>query len=164
MTDLEFHRQSTKIIYASTLQTGVYISLDRAGNWLNLGTPEYNVFAISTSSLYAATQGGLLQCTGTGVIAGKVIDTHTKKPIDNARIFTDFGQKTICVNGEYMMVSPAGIFTVTTIADNHANTTVENVRLLGGDVTFTNISMESGIADPYIDPETNNTSSSSDYG
>jgi len=37
-----------------------------------------------------------------------------------------------------MMVSPSGIFDVTSIADGYANTTVEDVAVPGGDVTWVN--------------------------
>jgi hypothetical protein len=62
VTDLEFHRQDSNIVYASTFGAGVYVSPNKAGDWLNLGIPDHNVYTISTSSLYAATHGGLLQC------------------------------------------------------------------------------------------------------
>jgi hypothetical protein len=135
VTDLDFHNENSDIIYAATWEAGVYISPNQGVKWLNLGTPEHSVFAISTGSLYAATKGGLLQCTGTGVIAGRVRDQPTGIGIDNATVITDFGVTCKSVNGDYMMVSPAGIFDVTSVADAHANTTIKNVVVLGGDVT-----------------------------
>ncbi|MCK4727990.1 MAG: hypothetical protein KAT27_03620, partial [Desulfobacterales bacterium] len=147
VTDLEFHRQNTNVVYASTFATGVYLSPNQAGNWLNLGTPEHSVFAISTSSLYAATEGGLLQCTGTGVIAGQVINAITQAGIDNATIFNDLGSVTLSINGGYMMVSPAGICNVTAIANNYENKTVSNVTVYGGDVTWANVPMQVGVPD-----------------
>ena len=142
VTDLEFQRQNTHVVYAATFETGVYVSPNQAGNWLNLGTPEYSVFAISTSSLYAATQGGLLQCTGTGVIAGNVIDAPTGSGIDGASVYTDLGDECTSVAGEYMIVCPSGIFDVTAIADNHNNETMEDMTVLGGDVTWTNFNLQ----------------------
>ena len=153
VTDMEFHRLNKDIIYASTAAQGVYVSPNRAGRWVNLGKPEFNVRAISTSSLYAATEGGLLQCTGTGVIAGKVTDAQSRTGIDYATIFTDFGVKTTCINGEYMMVVPAGIFNVTAIADDHANMTMLNVRVLGGDVSWADMAMQRGVADAAAAPD-----------
>ena len=148
MTDLEFHRENTNVVYASTNAAGVYLSPNQAGNWLKLGTPEHNVFAISTSSLYAATQGGLLQCTGTGVIAGQVTDAPSQADINNATVFNDMGAKTISINGEYMMVSPSGVCDVTAIADGYANKTMGNVTVYGGDVSWVDIAMQSGVSEP----------------
>ncbi|MBN1832988.1 MAG: hypothetical protein JW896_12855 [Deltaproteobacteria bacterium] len=151
VTDLEFHTKNTNIIYAATTQAGVYVSPNRGSNWLNLGKPVLSVHAISTSSLYAATQAGLLQCTGTGVIAGQVIDAETGMPIDHATIFSDLGIKTNCVNGEYMMVNPAGVYELTAIKDNYANETLINVTVYGGDVSWVNFEMEQGASTARIE-------------
>jgi long-subunit fatty acid transport protein/photosystem II stability/assembly factor-like uncharacterized protein len=150
VTDLEFHGQDPNVIYASTNQQGVYISPNQGNNWLKLGQPEYIVNSLAISSLYAATEGGLLQCTGTGVMAGQVTDNGT--PIDNATVFSDFGIKTTSVNGVYMMVSPTGIFDVTVVADGYDNATIENVLVLGGDVSWPNFDMDSGVSDPSVIP------------
>jgi photosystem II stability/assembly factor-like uncharacterized protein len=165
VTDLEFHRQDSNVVYASTLYRGVYISPNQAGDWLNIGTPEYDVLAISTSSLYAAAQGGLLQCTGTGVIAGKVTDALSQAGIHGATVFNDFGVNTISVNGEYIMVSPCGIWALTAIADGYANKTVWNVTVYGGDVNWTDISMERGLSDkpPIFDDGNGGNGGGSDY-
>jgi len=141
VTDLEFHRQNTNIVYASTLRAGVYVSPNQAGNWLNLGTPEHNVFAISTGSLYAATEGGLLQCTGTGVIAGQVANAISHIGIHMADVSNDFGVRTISISGLYMMVSPSGICDVTAKADRYFDATAPGVTVYGGDVSWANIPM-----------------------
>ncbi len=154
VTDLEFHRQNRNIVYASTLSKGIYVS-NRARNWLSIGTPEYDVYAIATSSLYSATQGGLYQLTGTGVIAGKVKDAISQTDINGATVFTDMGAKSVSADGDYIMVSPAGICSVTAIANDHANKTENNVIVGGGDVTWMDISMQSGISDPTVGPEQN---------
>jgi len=146
VTDLQFHRKNTNVVYASTFEAGVYVSPNQGGKWLNLGTPEYDVFAIATSSLYGATQGGLYQCTGTGVIAGALRDADSNSGIDGATVYTDLGLKTTSVQGEYMMVHPCGIFTVTAVADGHANMTLPNVTVLGGDVNWADMSMPKGVA------------------
>ncbi|MBA1340614.1 MAG: hypothetical protein C5S40_00560 [ANME-2 cluster archaeon] len=106
---MRLHRQDSNIVYAGTLSRGVYVSPNQGKNWLNLGTPEYDVFAISTASLYTATEGELMQCTGTGLITGRVTNTISKADIHSATVFNDLGIKTISVNGKYMMVSPSGI-------------------------------------------------------
>jgi photosystem II stability/assembly factor-like uncharacterized protein len=148
VTDLKFHRQNTNVLYASTNAAGIYVSPNQGNNWLKLGTPDYDVYAIAPSSLYAATKGGLLQCTGTGVIAGQVSDAVTGANIDNAMVFNDFGVKTMSVNGEYMMVTPVGDFSVTAVKDGYANKSMGNVRVYGGDVSWANMSMEAGVSDP----------------
>jgi photosystem II stability/assembly factor-like uncharacterized protein len=142
VTDLEFHRQNKSIIYASTFQAGVYLSPNQAGNWLNLGAPEYAVHAISTSSLYAATDAGVYECTGNGIIAGKVEDAVTGTGINQANVWSDFGVKTISVMGEYMMSHPTGIFDVSADAEKYFESTVSGVEVLGGDVTWANIPMQ----------------------
>ena len=152
VTDLEFHRENTSVVYAGTFGAGVYISPNQAKNWLNLGTPQNNVFAISTSSLYAGTQAGLWQCTGTGVIAGQLTDSGTKAGIHGAIVFNELGVKSISINGEYMMVTPVGIFSITAIKDSYANKTVENVHVYGGDVTWASATMEPGVSDPSVMP------------
>lgn len=163
VTDLAFHRLNPDTVYAGTTLQGVFISPNQAGNWLNLGTPDYTLYAISTGSLYAATHGGLLQCTGTGLITGRISDAVTGNTVDSASVFTDLGLNCISVAGEYMMVIPSGIFTVTAVADAYNNST-ENATVLGGDVTRTNFSMESGYPEPLLPSGASDTSSSSvDY-
>jgi hypothetical protein len=98
--DLEFHNQNPDIVYAGTFDAGVYVSPNQAGRWLNLGKPDHKLFAISIGSVYAATQAGLLQCTGTGVIAGRLHHAVTQKEIDGATVYNDLGVTTRSVNGE----------------------------------------------------------------
>lgn len=163
VTDLEFHPENTKVIYASTLSRGVYISPNQGKNWLNIETPKYNVFAISTSSLYAATQGGLLQCTGTGLIAGQVRDALSQKGIHSATVFNDLGAKTITMNGEYMMVSPSGTCVVTAIADGYAGKTAGDITVYGGDVTWADIAMEKKVSEPSTPEQESSHSGRDDY-
>ena len=160
VTDLKFHPQNKNVIYAGTDQQGVYVSPNQAGKWLNLGTPVYAVRAISTGSLYAATQGGLMQCTGTGVMAGQVTDAVDQSSIDGATVFNDLGVVTISVNGEYMMISPSGICNVTVVADGHANTTVNYITVWGGDVASTDIQMQAGVPDYSAIPQNGTTEAS----
>jgi photosystem II stability/assembly factor-like uncharacterized protein len=158
VTDLVFHRKKMTdplykdVVYASTLLAGVYVSPNQAANWLNFGTPEYYVHAISTSSLYAASQGGLLQCRGTGVIAGRVTNAVTKADVHNATVSNDLGAKTISVHGEYMMVSPSGICDITATLEPYVDGTVKNVTILGGDVSWVNIAMGVDALAEKIDP------------
>ncbi|MFV1951282.1 MAG: WD40/YVTN/BNR-like repeat-containing protein [Nitrospinota bacterium] len=149
VTDLEFHPLNTMIIYASTLSQGIYIS-KQGIEWLHLGTPEYDVYAIATSSLYAATEGGLLQLTGTGVIAGIVKDAYSQEVINSATIFTDTGSKSITINGEYIMIARPAYCSVTVIADNYANNTEVDLYVSGSDVTWVDISMQKGIPDTSV--------------
>jgi photosystem II stability/assembly factor-like uncharacterized protein len=151
VTDLAFHRQDSHIIYASTNLQGIFVS-NQARKWMSLGTPEYNVYSIATASLYSGTQGGLFQLTGTGIIAGKITDSDSHL-VDNAIVFNDMGMVTRSVNGEYIMVAPAGIYSVTSIADNYANEVTENETVYGGDVTWVDFTMQSGISDRSAIPD-----------
>ena len=163
VTDLQFHRQHSRVVYASTLLQGIFISPNQGGNWLNLGTPAYATYAISISSLYAGTQGGLLQCTGTGLIAGSITDSQQGGTIDQASVYTDFGVYSQSIAGEYMMIVPAGLFDVTVVADDHANQTVEDVSVLGGDISWLDVYLESGYPEPYLPAGMSDTASSGKY-
>jgi hypothetical protein len=161
VTDLEFHRLDKNAIYASTTSQGVYLSPNQGTNWLLLGIPEYDINALSVGSLFAGAQGGLFQLTGTCVIAGKVIQEKTKQAIHNAVIFTDSGINTISVNGEYMMVCPAGIHTVAAVADGQANQSKEDILCYGADVSRVDFPMQSGVSDPSLNIDGTRDSSSS---
>ena len=150
VTDLKFHRQNADIVYATTLDAGIYISPNQARKWLSLEAPEYSVFAISPGSLYAATQSGLWQCSGAGVIAGRLTDHVTRAGVHLATVFNDLGVKTLSVNGEYMMVTPVGNFSVTAIKDGYANQSIGNVTVYGGDVSWADFSMDVGVSDPTV--------------
>jgi len=152
VTDLKFHRLNTDVVYASTLGAGVYISPNQARNWLNLAAPDYDVRALSTGSLYAATQGGLHQCTGTGVIAGELRDRINGGVVNGATVFSDLGVKSLSVNGAYMMVNPVGEFSVTAVKDGYANQTMGKVTVYGGDVSWADFSLDAGVADPTVVP------------
>jgi len=143
VTDLEFHRENKDIVYASTKSQGVYLSPNQGRNWVNLGTPDYDVGVITTSSLYAGTQAGLLQCTGTGVVAGKVTDSLAPAlGVDEATVTSNLPVETISIRGLYMMVHPAGEFEVTASAEGYIADTAGNFTVLGGDVTWGDISMK----------------------
>ena len=147
VTDLAFYSQDSHIIYASTYHQGIFVS-NQAGHWLSLGVPEYDVYAIATSSLYAASDRGLLQLTGTGVIAGKITDALSKATIDNATVCNGFGVKTASIDGEYIMVSPAGFSSLAVVADGYGTETILDRPISGGDVTWIDFSMQGGISNP----------------
>ena len=144
VTDLAFNRLDPDIVYASTTHAGVYVTPNQAGQWLNLGTPDGNVFAISSGSLYAGTNSGLYQLTGTGIIAGDVSAAATGTMVHGADVHNDLGARCISVHGAYMMVSPAGSCAVTATADGLPTTTVADVVVFGSDVTRVDIEMGSG--------------------
>ncbi len=146
VTALEFHPQNINIIYASTYGEGIYIS-NQGKSWINLGIPDYDVYAIATSSLYTATQGGLLQLTGTGVIAGKVTDAISVGGIDGATVCTDTGAMSVSIEGDYIMKSSPAICSVTAIAHGYDNHTEKYMEVMGGEVTFVDFSMQRGISD-----------------
>ncbi len=163
VTDLEFHAKTPGVIYAGTQNAGIFVSPNAADRWLNLGTPAYNIYAISVGSVYAATRGGLLQCTGTGVLAGEVHSMTDGRALDGATVYTDGGFKTVSINGDFMMVTPTGIFDITSVAEQHANATMNNVEIYGGDITWVTVDMQSGLAGP-VDTSSSPRSTSTGSG
>ena len=146
----------TRTSYTPALiRQGVYISPNQAGQWLNLGTPALAVNAISAGSLYAATNGGLYQCTGTGVLAGDVYDRHAGAMLDDAQVTTDLGIQNRTIDGLYMMVVPAGNYDLYATADNYGMAAAEDVTVFGADVTWVDFEMASGVVGPPIATKTN---------
>jgi hypothetical protein len=94
----------------------------------------------------------MLQCTGTGVIAGSITDEATGDDIHGATVFCDLGAKSRSIHGEYMMVNPAGMGVVAAVAEGYANASEGNVEVLGGDVTRVDISMIPGVPNPGLPP------------
>ncbi len=155
VTDLDFSRQSKDFVYASTLSQGIFAS-NQAKQWYLLGKPKYDVNAIVSASLYGATPGGVLQLTGTGVIAGRVLDSISGQPLSGATVFTDLGTISTSVDGEFIMISPAGTCAVTAVATDHANITLQDsVTVTGGNVAWVEIAMQSGVPDTSIGPQQN---------
>ena len=142
--DLAFHPQNQDVVYAGTSLQGVYASPNQGRGWGSLGTTEYRLYAISTGSLYAATQGGLLQCTGTGILSGKVVDASTGGGIHMANVVIHPGGiDTNSVNGEYLLSAPAGIHDATASAVGYASRITEGIAIYGGDVVFEDFNLES---------------------
>ncbi len=163
VTDLAFNRHNPDILYASTYQAGVYISPDRAGQWLNLGTPVLSVNAISAGSLYAATSGGLYQLTGTGVLAGDVYDRHNGAILDDAQVTTDLGIQSRTIDGLYMMVAPAGNYDMYATADNYGMAATKDVTVFGADVTWVDFQMDYGVSGPFIATNRSGSTGSGSY-
>ncbi|MBU1170231.1 MAG: outer membrane protein transport protein [Proteobacteria bacterium] len=149
VVDLAFHRENPDIIYAATYYGGLYISPNKAETWLHLGTPEYSVFAIAPGSLYAGTQGKLVQCTGTGVVAGKVTDALSGSALTGARVESTLGGLSLSVNGDYMMVTPSGICDLTAVESLHLDTGLSGIEIYGGNVSWANIAMQPRIMELY---------------
>ena len=164
VTDLGFHSDNSAIVYLSTLQQGVYLSPDAGLQWFNLGTPDAQVYTIGISSLYAGTEKGLLQLTGTGVIAGQVTDGSSGAMVDGATVFNDFNVHTTSVAGNYVMVSPAGFCDVTATATGQQTTTEQDVIVRGADVTWVNIEMGVGPIGTSGDPTGDMTTKSASGG
>jgi len=144
VTDLAFHRKDKDVIYASTYGAGVYISPDQAKNWLNLGTPEHNVHAISISSFLCATgtQGGMW--SSGGHIIGYVRDVvPPHNGIHPAEIsnYLIFPTTTINKNGFYCIISaPSGIFTLTATAHDYEMVTKPPVTVtVNGPLTIADV-------------------------
>ena len=150
VTDLGFSINNKNIVYASTLLQGVYVSPNEGGSWLNLGTPDAQVYALGISSLYAGTESGLFQLTGTGVVAGDVYDRHSADMLDDASVTTDLGIQSRTIDGLYMMVAPAGNYDMYATADNYSMAATEDVTVFGADVTWVDFEMASGVVGPPI--------------
>jgi photosystem II stability/assembly factor-like uncharacterized protein len=136
VTSLVFNRTDSNIIYASTLKAGVFMSPNKAGHWLELAKPPVEVYALASGSLYAGTNRGVFQFSGTGVLAGRVSCSNTKLGIDGATVSTDFGNACYCIEGDYMMVTSAGIFDVNASARGYTDTTIADIPVLGSEVTW----------------------------
>ncbi|MCK5508233.1 MAG: carboxypeptidase regulatory-like domain-containing protein [Desulfobacterales bacterium] len=137
VTDLEFHRKKKNVIYASTYGAGVYISPDKAENWLDLGTPKHNVRAIAISSCIAATHGGMYTA-GIGSIVGSVKDATDDTDISGATVSINFlnMHKHSGVGGGYSMRPSAGNYTLTASAAGYNNESKEDVKVSGGGITI----------------------------
>lgn len=144
VTDLAVHPTDNQVIYAATLQAGILVSPNQAADWLNLGTPTNNVYALETGSLFAATGSGMYQLSGTGVVAGEINDARTAIGIHGVQVTTDLGNQCLSIEGTYMMVVPAGIFDLYAVADKYGMGTVEDVSVAGGDVTRHDFALRSG--------------------
>lgn len=144
VTDLAFHTTNPDILYAGTFKSGVYISPNQGGRWLDFGMPPSRVFALATGSLYAATGSGVYTLTGTGVIAGNVWGDGSALGIDGATVSTDLGNNCRSILGEYMMVVPAGIFDLFASADSYETASVGGLSVVGSEVTWQNFSMRPG--------------------
>ena len=163
VVDLAFHPANRNVLYAATSKAGIYMSPNGGKNWISMGTPEYETYSIATSSLYVATQGRLARLSGRGVIYGHVRNDMGVS-IENATVFSDLGIKATNMDGEYMMVSPVGVFSLTAVASGYANKTVTDVQVLGGDITFMDIAMDEGVSDPSVIPGSHTTFTSNGGG
>ena len=74
-----------------------------AGEWVlrirNL-CPEPKQFSIATTT------------SGTGILSGAVVNGATGKPLESIPLKSDSGANTVAVDGYYLMMLPAGIFTI----------------------------------------------------
>lgn len=124
--DPEDHR----VVYAATLDRGIYISRDRGEYWTRLGLPEYWLYDVLAGSpsatkapshhrvrssapssfLYAGSGSGLLEYTGAGIgtISGLVSDARSGNGIHGVSLATDNGGVALSLVGAYVMVVPAG--------------------------------------------------------
>jgi hypothetical protein len=80
----------------------------------------------------------------------------TQASVHNATVSAGYRDavetKTICVHGEYMMVSPSGICDMTATLEPYVDGTVKNVTVFGGDVSWVNIAMGVDSLAEKIDP------------
>lgn len=144
VTDLCFHRSDPDIIYAGTQKAGIFITANQAGNWLQVGIPPSQVYAVTSGSLYAATGAGLYQLTGTGVLAGYVRDNRNLQLINGATVTSDIGISCTTLGGIYMMVSPTGIFDLFATDDNYQMGVASNLTVTGTEVTWYDFELAPG--------------------
>lgn len=89
---------------------------------------------------------------GTGVISGSVTEVETGTPVDQVIISTTGGGYTQSQNGYYLMLSPAGVFTLTASDPLHAPASL-SVNLTSGSAVEANILLlPKGSTDPGICP------------
>lgn len=79
---------------------------------------------------------------GTGVVFGSVIDADTGAPV-NVTVSTSIGGSTVTQNGYYMLLSPAGAFTLMASSAGYAPAS-RSVSLLSGSSVEANIVMYAG--------------------
>lgn len=144
VVDLALSASSNNIVYAATKGRGIFATSNQGGLWLNLGKPEYDLRTIAAGSVYGASDGGLFQLTGTGLVFGDVRDEETQQMITGASVFTDQGSQSVSINGEYMIVTPAGIFDVSAAANSYSRSTASDVAVYGGEATQADFELAAG--------------------
>jgi hypothetical protein len=125
-----------RTLYASTSRQGVFASPNGGKSWTSLGSPNYDVQAVSVGSVVVATHGGTYGA-GWGWMYGQVIDEKTSVPLDSALVQTDDGYwHTTDSAGFYHMSMPSGEFHVTGSADGYApEQTPSPAQVLSGGAT-----------------------------
>ena len=94
---LAFHPTDNRVVYAATHKAGIFLSPYQAegcSSWATRNTP---FFPSPHPGLYAGTQGGMLQCMGTGVIAGEISAADTGALVDGAVVFNDLGARSVSI-------------------------------------------------------------------
>jgi len=70
--------------------------------------------------------------SGTGIIVGTVMDTATQTNLSGVNIITDIGGVALSVGGHYVLVSAAGIYTVTAFCLGYETNALTNVTVNAG--------------------------------
>lgn len=140
---------SSSIIYAATLNKGVYASLDSGEYWILLGLSDYItydllmpfLFGLKLSPpeedlsilrpIYAGTASGFLRfnTSGVGMIEGMIINCADQKGITGAEVSTDQGGKALSLEGYFLLMVPTGICTVIASADCYHSSEVRQVAV-----------------------------------
>jgi len=69
---------------------------------------------------------------GTGIILGTVTDAQTGAPVEQALVSTTIGGSTKTQNGYYVLLSPAGVITITAVDQAHAPASLSVSVMAGG--------------------------------
>ena len=74
--------------------------------------------ALPKIPFYVSTGSGVYQLstTGTGMIAGMVVDSMSKQAITGGKVSNNIGGIAMTLDGYYLMITPAGVCTVTASA------------------------------------------------
>jgi hypothetical protein len=135
------------VIYAATLDEGIYLTFDGGDYWTRLGLSDYFSYdlllpflnekglsspirdSFSPVPLYAGTGSGFLQfnASGVGMIEGMILDCVNEEGITGAEVTTDTGGIALSLDGYYLIMAPAGICTVSAATDCYQSAHAEHV-------------------------------------
>jgi len=95
--------------------------------------------------------------SGTGVIVGTITDVTTQTNLSGVTIMTDTGGAALSVKGHYVLVSPAGTFTVSVSYAGYGAESVTNVTMNAGETVTVDFSLSPATIDyvQLVDLNTN---------
>jgi len=119
----------------STTENSIAVSNAAEGSWTyqvsNVGNAPLSSRMIIQQNTQASYQietvtGGL------GIIVGTVTNATTQANLTGIHLSTDTGGASITVDGNYVMVAVAGVFTVTAVSLGYERQSIDNVTLNSG--------------------------------